>query len=155
MQALTVFIKPDGQEHSLLDYFDQSWAMLQWLHERDPEPWPERVPLDPEDPSWSFCFGGLPLFFNFHTPAHQRRSRAMKTAFTLLVQPRDGFDVIAGNHDKGRHARQMIRDRLGVYDGRPPHPALGHYGSGPNREWQQYFLPDSDDLITEACPFNK
>jgi hypothetical protein len=154
MSALTIFIKPDGVTLSLDDYFHKSWALLQAWHERDPEPWPSRVPTDPNDPAWSFCFGGLPIFVNFHTPAHVlRRSRGMKSAFTLLIQPRDGFDVVAGDHPKGRHARNLIRQRLTAYDGLPPHRVLGHYGGEGNREWQQYFLPDRDDITWPDCPF--
>src|SRR5262249_39662181 len=47
------------------EYFAYGWSLLQRLHDEDPHPWPDRIPRDPDHPSWSYCFGGLPLFVNF------------------------------------------------------------------------------------------
>jgi len=34
------------------------------------------------------------------------------------------------------------------------HPDLGVFGDPDNREWKQYFLPDSDEAVTGACLVN-
>jgi uncharacterized protein len=152
---LAIFVTPPAGVCTIADYFAQGWWLLQWLHERDPKPWPSRVPRDPDDPAWSFCFAGMPLFVNFKTPAHrQRRSRRMASAWLLLVQTRDGFDVVAGNTAQGRRVRELIRRKLAAYDPIPPYPELAHYGSATNREWKQYFVPDDNAPITTRCPFH-
>ena len=154
MVPLAILAPPPSRSLTLDAYFELSWKVLNRLHQRDPAEWPRRVPPDPESPSWSFCFGGIPLFVNFKTPAHKaRRSRRMKTAFVLLVQARDGFDILAGNTVKGRRARSIIREKLAAYDGMAPHPALEHYNTPANREWQQYFLPDDNLARARKCPF--
>jgi FPC/CPF motif-containing protein YcgG len=149
-----VFVARPAHTHTIAEYFHYGWSLLQWLHEHDPEPWPARVPRDPDDPAWSFCFGGMPLFVNFKTPAHvTRRSRRMGSAYLLLFQTRDGFDVVAGDTPQGRRARDLIRAKLARYDPIPPYPELAHYGSAANREWKQYFVPDDNAPVAGACPF--
>ncbi len=83
-----------------------------------------------------------------------RRSRRMRLSYLWLVQARDGFDMIAGDTDRGRKARRLIREKLASYDGLPIYPELGHYGRPDNREWKQYFVPETNELITTACPFS-
>jgi FPC/CPF motif-containing protein YcgG len=154
MMPLAVFILPPAGWQTVEDYFRNSWRLLQTVHERDPAPWPERVPTDPDDPRWSFCFGGVPLFVNFKTPMHlRRRSRRTTTSYLWLVQARDGFDTVAGDSPQGRNARRIIREKLVAYDGIPIYSELAHYGSAANREWKQYFVPDGDEPIEQACPF--
>ena len=153
MLPFALLIPPPG-DLTIEEYFARGWALLQWLHEHDPSPWPDRVPRDPDDPAWSFCFGGVSLFINFKTPAHRRRrSRRMATAYLLLIQSRDGFDVVAGDTPQGRRARAIIRRKLAAYDAVPAYPELAHYGTPENREWKQYFPPDDNTPVAARCPF--
>jgi FPC/CPF motif-containing protein YcgG len=152
---LAILVTPPEGIATIPEYFTYGWSLLQWLHGRDPRPWPARVPRDPDDPAWSFCFAGVPLFVNFKTPAHHaRRSRRMGTAYLLLIQARDGFDVVAGDTPQGRRARDIIRRKLSEYDPIAPYPALGHYGTAANREWKQYFVPDDNEPAAAQCPFH-
>jgi hypothetical protein len=157
---LAVLLAPPPDARTVADYFARGWALLRRLHAGDPAPWPDRVPRDPEDPRWSFCFGGLPLFVTFKTPLHRRRrSRHTDHAWAVLFQAREGFDALAGDTPRGRRARARIRAKLAVYDALPPSPALAHYGAPDNREWRQYFAADGNPGPGEAplaalCPFS-
>jgi FPC/CPF motif-containing protein YcgG len=154
LHPLAIFLPPPRNVNTIAEYFAFGWALLQWLHEHDPAPWPERIPRDPDDPAWSYCFDGVPLFVNFKTPAHSlRRSRRMTSAYLLLVQTRDGFDVVAGDTPQGRRARGLIRQKLAAYDPVSPYPELAHFGTTSNREWKQYFVPDDNRPVAEHCPF--
>jgi FPC/CPF motif-containing protein YcgG len=139
---------------SLRGYFDRGWRTLRWLASHDTHDWPDRVPTDPDHPEWSFCFGGVPLFVNFKTPAHVvRLSRRLRFSHALLFQARDGFDAIAGDTPAGRRARALIREKLETYDQIPVDQALAYYGTAENREWRQYFLPDGEAKLPERCPW--
>jgi len=154
MMPLAVLILPPTGLGSVEDYFSNSWRLLQAVHERDRAPWPDRIPMDPDDPRWSFCFGGVPFFINFKTPFHsRRRSRRAGHSYLWLVQARDGFDTVAGDSPQGRNARRIIREKLAAYDVIPIYSELAHYGSAANREWKQYFVPETESPISEVCPF--
>ena len=154
MLPYAVFLLPPEGAGSLEDFFQIGWQLLARVHRLDGDLWPTRIPSDPDDPGWSFCFGGVPLFVNFKTPLHRaRRSRRMDNAFLLLFQARDGFDVVAGDSPQGRRARAIIRSKLAEYDEVPIWPALGYHGRPENRDWKEYFVPDSNDEIATRCPF--
>jgi FPC/CPF motif-containing protein YcgG len=154
LHPLVLFLEsPPGARER--DHFDRGWTLLGELARIDQEPWPPGVSRDPEDPSWSFCFGGVPLFVTFKTPAHRtRQSRRLGAAVLMLFQARVGFDSLAGDTPRGRRARARIRRKLEVYDGRTPSAALAHYGTPANREWKQYFIPDGDAPLVDACPWS-
>ena len=156
MRPLVILLSPPPTWRTIEDYYHHSWRLVAEVIRRDPDPWPDRVPSDPESPDWSFCFGGVPFFINFKTPYHQRRrSRRSLRAYTWLVQAREGFDLIAGDTVQGRAARRVIRKKLLSYDGMPIFPALNHYGRPENLEWKQYFVPEANDPITDRCPLSK
>ena len=126
---------------------------MQGLHDIDDHPWPESVPRDPEDPAWSFCFGGVPLFVKLSCPAHRKRlSRNVGPSMALIINPRDAFDAIAAAHPKGDKIRHHIRSLIQEYDGQPAAPDLGSFGRESNREWRQYALPDENVPRTDTCP---
>ena len=155
--SLTPFavVMPPLTGFSEREYFDYGWSLLQQLHNEDPHPWPERIPKDPDDPKWSYCFGGLPLFVNFKTPTHtKRKSRRTERSFMLLFQSRDGFDVVAGDSMQGRRARDLIRRKLAAYDAVSVYPELAHYATLANREWRQYFVPEANAPLASECPFH-
>ncbi|MFE2282957.1 YqcI/YcgG family protein [Streptomyces sp. NPDC059443] len=135
------------------DYHAFGWKVLQRLHEIDPAPWPSDVDPDPSSPGWSMCFDGMPLFCNMSSPAHhKRRSRNLGKHFVMVVNPRERFDVFAGDTPSGRKVRANIRGRIEQYDEIPHAPQLGSYGAGA-LEWFQYGLTDENAERTDTCPF--
>ncbi|MFC9229879.1 YqcI/YcgG family protein [Streptomyces decoyicus] len=151
---LVVAFSPDALDaHSVDDYQAFGWKVLQGLHEIDPEPWPEGVGTDPDSPAWSMCFNGMPLFINMSNPAHRtRRSRNLGEHFVLVINPRERFDIFAGDTPSGRKVRSNIRNRIGRYDGTPHSLQLGSYGAGA-LEWFQYGLVEENIERTDKCPF--
>ncbi|MFF7635258.1 YqcI/YcgG family protein [Kitasatospora sp. NPDC008050] len=151
---LIVAFSPDAVDaRSVEDYHAFGWRVLQELHEIDPEPWPDGVGRDPNSDSWSMCFNGMPLFCNMSSPAHQvRRSRNLGDYFILVINPRERFDIFAGDTPSGRKVRSNIRRRIGRYDGAPHSWQLGSYGAG-GVEWLQYGLIEENAERTDKCPF--
>ncbi|MCQ0024275.1 YqcI/YcgG family protein [Streptomyces somaliensis DSM 40738] len=145
---------PDAVDaRSVEEYHAFGWKILQELHGIDPAPWPEEVGRDPGSESWSMCFDGMPLFCNMSCPAHRvRRSRNLGENFALVINPRERFDVFAGDTPSGRKVRANIRDRIHRYDGVPHSPQLGSYGTGA-LEWLQYGLAEENAERTGECPF--
>lgn len=151
-----VVFKPLSPRASLEEYHAQGWKVLEFLHSHDPKPWPKDIPTDIEDPGWTFCYNGVPLFINMSCPAHEnRRSRNVGESFALILQPRAGFDEVAGNNPKGNQVRRTIRARIGRYDTIGPSPALGSYGDGATLEWKQYALQDTNEQKSAQCPLRK
>lgn len=140
-------------ERTVEDYHSFGWRVLQELHHLDPAPWPADVALDPDSASWSMCFNGMPLFCNMSSPAHRnRRSRNLGGNFALVINPRERFDVFAGETPSGRQVRANIRKRIHSYDGIRHSPQLGSYGVGA-LEWFQYGLIDENAERSGTCPF--
>jgi len=136
----------------LAGYHAAGWAVLQdWL-DHDPAPWPEEVSRDPEAPFWSMCFDGMQLFVNFSAPAHvARQSRNLGRHFLFIVNPRERFDMVAGDNPEGRRVRAVIRARAEAYDGMPHAPELGSFQKG-EIEWVQYGLGDDNRPRAGRCP---
>ncbi|MFE0650039.1 YqcI/YcgG family protein [Streptomyces sp. NPDC059534] len=151
---LVVLFSPDAVTgSSVAEYQAFGWQVLQELHHRDPAPWPQDVGRDPGSASWSMCFDGMPLFCNMSSPAHEvRLSRNLGAYFALVINPRERFDVFAGETPSGRKVRANIRDRIHRYDGIPHSPQLGSYGVGA-LEWFQYGLIEENAERTGVCPF--
>ncbi|MEU4063336.1 YqcI/YcgG family protein [Streptomyces wedmorensis] len=139
---------------SVAEYQAFGWQVLQELHRRDPAPWPADVGREPDSASWSMCFDGMPLFCNMSSPAHEvRKSRNLGACFALVINPRERFDIFAGETPSGRKVRANIRDRIHRYDGVPHSPQLGSYGVGA-LEWLQYGLAEENAERTGTCPFS-
>ncbi|WDZ82432.1 YqcI/YcgG family protein [Micromonospora cathayae] len=135
------------------EYHAFGWSVLQRLHAVDPAPWPDRVGTDPDTAAWAMCFAGMPLFCNMSSPAHQvRRSRNLGSRFILVINPRERFDIFAGDTPSGRRTRSNIRNRIDRYDGIPRSPQLGSYGTHA-LEWRQYGLLEENAERTDRCPF--
>lgn len=135
------------------EYHEFGWTVLQRLHELDPMPWPDDVGVDPDTPFWSMCFNGMPLFSNMSNPAHRiRRSRNLGEHFILVINPRERFDVVAGDTSAGRKLRASIRARIAAYDEAEHCRQLGTYGSGAV-EWQQYGIIEENSERADQCPF--
>jgi len=159
--VLSAFLRPSastlstgvgGPSHD--DHDRAFWEVLQYLHDHDPEPWPEGFPMDTEDPSWEFCFNGEAMFVFGAAPTHGlRASRNLADCLVLLFQPRSVFFGIEGGTAAGIVARKRIRERLRAWDLAGPHPSMGNYGDPSNVEWRQYFIPDDDSDLHGECPF--
>ena len=150
---LLAFVRPSAETRSLADDHRQCWAIMQFLHDHDPKPWPSDTPTDPDHHLWSFCFNGVQLFFNFSAPGHQvQRSRNLGDAIVLVINPRRNFDVVAGNTPEGHAVRHAIRHRVEVYQGHPAVSDLGTYGDPENREWWQYQADEPASPRPPSCP---
>ena len=155
-QILTAFVRTP-ERMSLEEEQRLAWKLLARLHELDEEEWPQNIPMNPSDPRWSFCWGGVPLFINISASGHrQRRSRRLAGHLALVIQPRDAFDSIAGDTREGHRLREEIRNRVLAYDGLPASPLLGTYGKSESLEWVQYGLPEHNGPQSlSTCPFQR
>lgn len=150
---LAVFFEPDPEPLTHHEYHDRFWRALQSLHHADTHPHADR-PIDPADPAWEFCYGGVEMFVVCGCPSfHRRHSRNLGPGMVLLFQPRSVFLDKITNKVIGRRARQEVRKRLKTWDDVTAHPDLGFYGDPDNLEWKQYFLPDDNHPHTGSCPF--
>jgi uncharacterized protein len=153
-RVLALFYKPEDEAKPHKYYESKFWDLLEFLHQHDPQPWPDGHPTDAADPYWEFAFGGLTMFVFGVAPTYKlRNSRNLGDGMLVLFQPRNVFDGIEGDTAEGARARKIIRNRLHVWDAVAPHPHLGSYGHDSNLEWKQYFLPDDDSQIMGECPF--
>ena len=138
-----------GEAH----YHERLWHVLEFLHVHDPEPWPDDIPVDPDDSRWEFCFGGEPLFPTSRAPFYtERKSRYSPVGLEITFQPRAVFEGITADTEAGRRAREAIQSRMADYDGVCPHADLGDWGVDGDREWTQYLFREDDDASPEACP---
>jgi FPC/CPF motif-containing protein YcgG len=154
LRPLIVMVKPVRPILAIGLYQQQAWNMFQFLHERDPEPWPRDIPTDTDLPDWTFCYAGRQLFSNVSHPAHRvRRARNLGSSLTFVMQPRTNFDAVAGNNRRGRRIRGEIRRRIQVFEGRPAPSHLSFYAAAENRDWKQMAVPDADEPFPTACPF--
>jgi uncharacterized protein len=152
--TLVIFFKPTTEDKSEQEYRDQFWRVLEFLNNRDPEPWPGDIPSDPNDPEWEFCFSGEPMFIVGRAPFYtERKSRYTPYGLEITIQPRKILDDISGDTMEGQRARSLIRDRLKDYDNIAPHPDIGDYSDLNTREWKQYLLPISNGESLNEFPF--
>ena len=153
--GLFVFVEPFEVEGSLEDYRKQFWDILQYIHEQDNTPWPEKSPKDPEHYLWDFHFGGEPIFVFGNAPAYkQRKTRDLGNAMVIGFQPRKIFKGLTGTEEGGIMSRQKVRERVEVWDKLPKHPDISHYGDPTHNEWKQFFIGDDIEPITHKCPFH-
>ena len=153
--SLVTFFKPPAEPMSEGDYHDALWHILQTLHLHDPEPWPEDIPTDPDDPYWEFCLGGEPMFPTCRAPFYdERTSRYCPVGLEITFQPRALFESLAVTADTttGQEARAIIQDRLEDYDGVCPHADLGDWGVEGDREWPQYLFSEDESQAPSECP---
>lgn len=150
---IAVFFEPDPQPLNHRAYHDIFWRVLQSLHDVDTHPHATGQ-VDPNDPTWEFCYQGVEMFVVCACPSFSKRhSRNLGPGMVLLFQPRSVFIDKITNKAIGRRARNEVRKRLRVWDEVEPHPDLGFYGDPGNLEWKQYFLPDDNTPHVDACPF--
>jgi hypothetical protein len=153
--SLVAFFRPPERPLPEETYHRRLWHVLQFLHVHDPEPWPEEIPTDPEDPYWEFCFAGEPIFPTCRAPFYERRrSRYCPVGLEITFQPRRLFEDlgVTGDTEAGQRARDVIQERLSEYDGVCPHADLGDWGVEGDREWPQYMLSADEHRAPDSCP---
>lgn len=149
--SLVVFGRP-GPVQSLENYRQQFWALLDGLERIDETERPADVPTELESDHWEFCFAGEPIFVVCNSPAHVLRQSRRSTSYMVTFQPRWVFEGITDSDEpSAQKALLTVRERLAAFDAISPAPQLGSYGAEGNREYQQYFLDDTNDL--PKCPF--
>lgn len=152
--SLVIFFKPPEEQLTEEEYNELFWNILQFLHEHDPEPWPDHIPTAPDTSGWEFCFGSEPIFPTCRAPFYEKRkSRLNPHGLEITAQPRKIFQGITGDTKAGQRARQIIRERLKDFDDVPPHPDLGNWGEKGDREWKQYMRPENNNESHTNCPF--
>lgn len=152
--AFLAFFGPDSEAMTLEDHHAEFWRVLQRLHEIDPGPWPEQIPMDPAEPLWEFCFDGEPMFVLGSGPVHVARRSRYSPVRAISFQPRFMFDELIATPTVLASARKVIRDRVLAMDGLPVHPMIQMYHEEGNREWRQYVVPEDNAPIEGACPFH-
>ncbi|RAI89561.1 hypothetical protein DET54_11429 [Paenibacillus pabuli] len=156
-QNLTVFFKPELEERSLEFYNKKMWDVLQYLHLKDPCPWPESTPKDPQDSSWEFCFGGEAIFVFSASPSYKmRHSRNYGESFILIFQPTRIFSGFESDVAEGIKARSVIRSRLLDWDNHAVNipPDSSKLGEKKEYYWKQYAISDDNEPIKGGCPFH-
>lgn len=127
-------------------------SALQYLIDRDSESWEQCEIKDPNKEFWSMQFRNIQLFINVsHHNNVNRLSRNLCDTLVFVINPRERFDIFAGNDPKGVFIRDRIRENIDQYDKIKRSPILGHYLNG-DLEWPQYFLPDENDAEPLQCP---
>lgn len=152
--SMVTFFNID-KDLSIHEYQHTFWSILTRLHNIDLKEWPESIPNEENDPLWEFCFHGEPIFVVCNTPAHEMRRSRRANTYMITFQPRWVFDSIGLGTPKGDKSKDLVRSLLRQYDAIDPFPHLGIYGSPNNREWLQYFIPDTNEVsATAQCPFH-
>jgi uncharacterized protein len=151
MTSLVAFDRP-GPVEAMESYRKRFWLLLDELERLDPQIRPAFISEDLDTPAWEFCFAGEPVFVVCSSPAHVLRQSRRSTSFMVTFQPRWVFENIIGSDNPAvKRSLRTIRNRLSKYDAVEPYPFLGQYGAPDNREYQQYFIDDTN--TAPACPF--
>ncbi|WP_310832117.1 YqcI/YcgG family protein [Paenibacillus pedocola] len=140
-------------EYQVKEYQALFWKVLSQVSARDEQPWPEHIPLDPDQNVWEYCFGNEQYFMYCATPAHKRRQSRHFPYFIFAITPRWVLTQFNKNAAAAAQIKKKIRERITEYDETGVHPDLNFYGSEDNFEWKQYFLSDDDLPAAGKCPF--
>jgi FPC/CPF motif-containing protein YcgG len=141
LSALLCAFPPDQAQ--IEDYRARFWAVLRALRNLDPDPWPATVPRDLQDPAWSFCFAGEPVFPLCTSPAHQNRRTRQSETFMISFQPRWIFDHHLPSAAVAEKYSRLIQGRMRGYDKIGVSPDLGQYGEG-FLDARKYFFLDEN-----------
>ncbi len=153
--ALVLFVKPGHSWQDFDDYHDQFWEVLTHLHKQDSAPWPEEIPLDPDEALWEFSFGGEPIFVSGNAPIYEKhKTRNVGPCLVLIFQPRRIFQDISYETAHGKRSIDAIRRKVEDIEGLPIHPDLGAYGDREKREWKQYMITDDNEPTIRKCPLS-
>jgi hypothetical protein len=126
------------------------WRQLRRLHAQD-DPgagWDPTVSDDPENPHFSFSFGGRALFVVGMHPASSRLSRRFRWP-TLVFNPRAQFERLRAD-GKFERLRTLVRERDVALQG-TPNPNLADFGE--RSEARQYSGRAAEPEW--RCPFHR
>ena len=153
--SLIVFAKAweNTEDGTIEDAENEFWELLTRVRHQDQSPWPARIPEDPEQPDWEYCFGGIPYFVYCATPLHHNRKSRHFPYLMLAFTPRQILRHFNERPVQAAKIKKQIRKRLKDYDTVPAHPSLNTYGNKDNFEWKQYFLHDGQ-TERPSCPFH-
>ncbi len=152
MTSMVIFGRP-GPVQAIESYRARFWDILDGLARLDEADRPDGFSEQLDSDRWEFCFAGEPIFVVCNTPAHVLRQSRRSTSFMITFQPRWVFDGITDSDDPAMlRALTEVRRRLADFDALDPAPFLGSFGAEGNREFQQYFLGDTNE--TPTCPFH-
>lgn len=149
---LTAFVavftgRPPGSER---EFERRLWVQLQRLHDLDDPSslWDPSVSDDPDDPRFSFSFGGSALFVIGLHPASSRLARRFEWP-ALVFNPHAQFERLRrqGKYDR---LRDHIRERDVALQG-TLNPNLADFGE--RSEARQYSGRDTTDAEWR-CPFH-
>jgi FPC/CPF motif-containing protein YcgG len=152
---LVVFFEPDTSPATHSQHRAAFWDTLQYLRAHDPTPSSLSYQIDPSDPFWEFPFAGSLFFVIGISPSYRfHRSRNLGPCMMMVFQPREVFQDSTTANEISAGARNIIRNRVHLWDGIPAHPDLNIYGHPGNLEWIQYFISDDNSRETGRCPLS-
>jgi FPC/CPF motif-containing protein YcgG len=134
---------PTGESH----FEDLLWSTLQQLHDLDPRPWAAGRRSDPQEPEFSFSFGGVGFFVVGLHASSSRVARRFAWS-TLVFNPHRQFDRLRSDGKFSRF-RDAIRTRDVALQG-TANPMLQDFGE--QSEARQYSGRSVEEDWT--CPFH-
>lgn len=142
-----IAVFPEAEVVSEIEFENLLWRQLQFIHEKDPQPWDHRVSNNPEDDEFSFSIGGRAFYVIGMHPKSSRIARRAPYP-TLVFNLHWQFEKLRemGAYHK---VRDKIRQRDIDLQGNI-NPVLEDFGEA--SEARQY----SGRNVKEAwkCPFH-
>lgn len=142
---IAVFKKPS--ELSEVAFEALLWKQLSLLNELDEHPWDKTVKSDPDDPKFSFSFGGTAFYIIGLHPGSSRKARQFKYP-ALVFNLHSQFESLR-EEGKYQKMRDLIRERDKKLQGNV-NPMMEDHGS--SSEAKQYSGRQVD--VTWKCPFH-
>jgi len=153
---LVIFFEPDSTPAAHSRHRAAFWNTLQYLRDHDPVSKHASDEVDPSDPNWEFPFAGRQFFVVGISPSYRlHRSRNLGPCMIMVFQPREVFRDASTGEEISTTVREVIRNRVRLWDGIGAHPDLCTYGHPGNREWTQYFVSDDNSPETGNCPLSR
>ncbi len=153
--ALVVFIRTEYQDREI-DYYENTfWKLLQFIHDKDCDPWPINATKNSSDRDWKFYFNSTALFINAHSSHFiKRKSRLAPSDLMLIIQPFKNLENLE-NHSKNPQAiSNRIREYVRCYDSMEISKVFGKsYTDIETLNWKQFWVSDDDKYYEEKlCP---
>lgn len=138
---------PDQQNYSELVFEKLLWKQLQYLHEKDHQPWDPAVSSDPDNENFSFSAAGKAFYvIGLHPNSSRKARRAPCTA--LVFNLHSQFEQLR-DKDSFETVRDKIRKRDKEFQG-SVNPMVEDFGE--NSEARQYSGRKVED--DWKCPFH-
>jgi len=154
LPVLVIFAMRENHTQRLSEDEDIFWRLTNFINRT-------RVDVEPSDdnditsPKWLLKFGQTPIFITGHSPHYKRRlSRWSPDCLTLVVQAKSNLARVASNPCRLNEIVDRIRTSIDMYDALPRSPLLGVYGQDDVADWEQFWLPDTNDISAGTCRIN-